>query len=105
MKQLTHDGPHKYKRILLGKNEYYVYKCMIPGCNHYIQAALATGRETVCWGVSPSCDGTLFISDENIELRTVRPICNKCKEWKKEQREVFATIPMIEEGDEEDVNT
>jgi hypothetical protein len=97
-----HEGPHKYKRLLLGKRDYYVYRCMREGCTHFIQLKLAIGRETLCWGSSPDCLGKTFITDENIELKTVRPLCEKCKEWKREQKEVFATIPMIEEGEDDD---
>lgn len=100
---MKYDHTHKYKRILLGKNDYYVYRCMIPGCNHYIQMEAAVGRETICWGVAPDCLGKLFITEKNIELKTVHPICEKCKEYKREKVALFQTIPMIEGEEENDI--
>jgi len=46
---MKYDHIHKYMRVNLGKNGYVVFKCMIPGCPHYIRRELAVGRQSICW--------------------------------------------------------
>jgi hypothetical protein len=90
------DHVHKYKKILIGKKDYYVYKCVQNGCAHYLPLKAAIGRQTVCWGQGPDCKGFTFITEKNVELKTLHPMCEPCREWRKEQRESLQTIPMIE---------
>lgn len=40
---------HKYLRVRLGPNGYTVYKCVLPGCSHYIRRELVEGNMTLCW--------------------------------------------------------
>jgi len=48
MKLIEH--VHKYMRVKLGKKkDFIVFKCMIPGCTHYLQRDLVVGRESICW--------------------------------------------------------
>lgn len=94
---------HKYKKILIGSKDYYVYKCMINGCSHYLPLKAAIGRESICWGGSPdSCEGVTYITEENVKLMTLHPVCEPCRLWRKEQKELLSTIPIIE-GEEENV--
>lgn len=42
---------HRYKKFdigAFGKPPYFVYKCIKPGCSHYIPIALAEGRLCEC---------------------------------------------------------
>ena len=38
---------HKYQRSRLGMN-YTIYRCVIPGCTHYIAKKLVRGRISLC---------------------------------------------------------
>lgn len=73
---MSEDHVHKYIRVILGgkkivridgkrfikpKEGYVVYKCILPGCNHYVPRELAVGRKSICW----FCGGELVLNMEN----------------------------------------
>lgn len=46
----NHNGPHKYVKVLLGRNQdYQLYKCIISGCTHNMQPALMLGLVASCY--------------------------------------------------------
>jgi len=52
----NHSGPHKYMRVELKSRikgsygePYIVFRCMIPGCSHYVARELVVGNESECW--------------------------------------------------------
>lgn len=92
MKKNTH--VHKYRRVLLGGTKVVrrdgrrylekcpgteVFKCMIPGCPHYLSRELAVGRDSVCW----KCGETLTLNMENTTLKNPTHLyCRKTREDK-----------------------
>lgn len=53
-KVVQHTGPHKYQRIQWRSRQakgepYVIFKCMLPGCTHYVPRDLVVGNETICW--------------------------------------------------------
>jgi len=68
---------HKYKRVDIGRdkdNPYYVYRCLLPNCNHYIPEKLILGRTSICW----SCLNEFVITVP----KKLKPICVSCKNKK-----------------------
>ena len=61
---------HKYKRVDIGrKNPYIVFRCVLPGCGHYVQEKFIIGREAQCW----KCGSVFTI--EYKESKLARPHC------------------------------
>lgn len=89
---------HKYKRILIGKKDYYVYKCMLSGCPHHVQVQAAIGRESVCWG----CGKTITITQNDLDVKKVRPICEDCKEYRRIKKEQLVSVPEFDEFEGEE---
>ena len=84
---------HKYERVQLGNNGYTVYKCILPGCPHFIQLNLALGRLTLCHG----CNEEIMIDKSMIQFHGVgvkKPLCEKCKEERKKRREQLSAITL-----------
>lgn len=63
---------HKYRRKVIGKRGYTVYKCAFKDCRHFIDAKLVVGRSCVCW----KC-GTIFTLTEKSATLT-KPHCLDC---------------------------
>lgn len=68
-----HQGPHKYRRVLWGYKKTPVYRCMLPGCSHYVHIEFVIGRESVCW----HCKGTFIIGGYAAER--AKPKCDGCR--------------------------
>jgi hypothetical protein len=64
---------HKYLRHTF-KSGYVVYKCMLPGCSHYIDAALVAGKQTICW----RCGAVCLIPIRDVDNQLKRPHCLSC---------------------------
>lgn len=80
---------HKYKKVVLGKN-YTVYKCVLPGCDHYISVALALGKIAECW----RCGSPFTITADIIRKGRVvaKPHCKPCTKSKKEKTEIIEKL-------------
>ena len=78
-----HMGAHKYQRLrwksAKSREPYYIYKCMIPGCTHYVPRDLVIGNETICW----KCNKTIIMDSQMTYL--AKPHCKKCTASKKSQ--------------------
>lgn len=63
---------HKYRRVNIANKprEYYVYRCMLPNCNHYVKDVLILGKSSICW----SCKIPFVIVKEKM-----KPICEDCR--------------------------
>lgn len=59
---------HQYRRATLGK-DYLIYKCVLPGCTHYISADLIIGKKNKCWRCG---------DDHIISRKLAKPHCAKC---------------------------
>lgn len=64
------DHIHKYQREKLGKQ--IIYRCMQPGCSHYIHPKLAVGRVSVCH----YCGESFVMTKKSITLK--KPHCLNC---------------------------
>lgn len=87
-----HEGPHKYIKKKIGKKgtlQYIVWKCMIPGCTHYIKNELAENRHTICW----RC-GVVMVLDKLV-MELTRPHCSKCTRGKKDDARDAALTDSI----------
>ena len=84
---------HKYERVLWPNGSPF-YKCMIPGCAHYLSSpVLVIGRESLCWG----CEQRLVEITRDMVNRNIRhPMCEKCKEERKEQKLALQSVPVEE---------
>ena len=85
---------HKYLKVILGGRRvvrrdgkrfiekcsgYEVFKCVVPGCNHFISSELILGRIGQCW----KCNENLTLSPENTKLKKPTHIwCRKTREKK-----------------------
>ena len=87
----NHEGPHKYIKKRIGSKEspYVVWKCMIPGCTHYIKFELGENRHTICW----RCGGVVVLTKLVMEL--TRPHCNKCTKGKKKEDKVVEELLAV----------
>jgi hypothetical protein len=71
---------HKYMRILVGGTKIVkrdgkryiektggtpIYKCMIPGCGHYLTREMVLGRLSICW----KCGGQMVMSAYSVTLK------------------------------------
>lgn len=66
-----YDHIHKYELKKLGK--YEVYKCMQPGCRHYIAKGLAENRLSICW----KCSEAFVLMKEVMHMH--KPKCQECR--------------------------
>ncbi len=55
---------HKYMRVKLSET-YTVFKCMIPGCPHYICRELVIGRQSICW----KCEEPMILTMRSTTLK------------------------------------
>jgi hypothetical protein len=67
---------HKYERVVLGKRGYTVFRCILPGCGHYIREELATGKMAIC----NRCEN-VFIMDK-VAITLKKPHCLDCTKRK-----------------------
>ena len=83
---------HKYikKRIGDKKDPYTVWKCMLPGCTHYIKYELGENRFTVCW----RCGATTTL--DKILMDLTRPHCHRCTRRSKKTEESDIPIDGIQ---------
>ena len=79
---------HKYKRVDIGRDKaYYVYRCLLPNCNHYIPEKLILGRTSICW----SCGNEFVITVP----KKLKPICVPCKDKKFSKSEDDETTRIL----------
>lgn len=89
MPKLKHT--HKYERTEVGKNGWIIYRCVLPGCTHYLPSAqLIVGKNSLCWGV---CEGTTVYTQEDYNQKLKRPMCSGCRAIRQAQREALAYVP------------
>lgn len=85
-----HEGPHKYERVEVGTKGWVVYKCMLPGCSHYLPSAkLIVNKVSICWGI---CNNTAIYTQEDYEKKLKHPMCDNCREVRRKQREELSKI-------------
>lgn len=78
-KSKTHEGAHQYRRVRLGKEkDYIVYRCIKPGCPHYIPKEMLPGKTSVCW----KCGKEFIVQTSN--LQQAKPTCG-CLSFRQER--------------------
>jgi hypothetical protein len=82
-KGAQHPGPHKYQRIKWRSRKadgepYVIFKCMLPGCTHYVPRDLVVGNETICW----KCGRTFQMAYAHTYL--AKPHCVYCTKGRQE---------------------
>ena len=81
---------HRYERLYWPNGKPF-YKCMEPGCPHYLTVtSLAIGRESLCWG--PQCNKLVVISKEDVAREVKKPMCEDCRKERVEQREALKSL-------------
>lgn len=81
---------HKYKRFLVGKGGHMIFRCMIPGCSHFIpNKELVIGAISQCWG---DCGNTVILNylHTSTNQTGARPLCQECKDTKRRRREMLS---------------
>lgn len=81
---------HRYQRTKLGDN-FIVYRCMLPGCAHYIRKELIMGKLCNCY----RCGEDFIIGKK--EMRRVRPHCG-CVQRAKPDIEMDKMRQFLEES-------
>lgn len=80
---------HRYKRITLG-NDYKVYKCIKPGCTHYIAVYMSEGALCEC----NRCGEPMVITKAAMLL--ARPHCQNCTKKTKKQEQIQSIEAFLE---------
>jgi hypothetical protein len=73
-KKQAHEGPHKYKRI--EEKTRAIYKCVLPGCTHYLPESHIEGAISICWRQKTGCEKIVVMDKLTIGL--VKPHCEPC---------------------------
>ena len=79
---------HKYKKVNISRKNpdkpYWVYKCQLPTCAHYIPLELAEGKLCIC----NRCGEVMMISKKTMTQSGGGPMalphCNDCTKSKKD---------------------
>lgn len=66
------DHLHIYKKKVLGTNGFKVFKCMKPGCTHYVRVDLAENALCAC----NRCGEAMVLTKAAMQL--VKPHCPDC---------------------------
>ncbi|SRR6266705_2454268 len=77
---------HRYMRVKLGKKGYTVYRCVKPGCSHYVNAALVLGKMYECW----RCGREYPMNQKTAQLK--KPHCASCTRMPGSEVHVTASI-------------
>lgn len=80
---------HKYERTEVGRKGWVIYRCMLPNCPHFINEALIVGRISLCHGV---CDGAVLYSQDDLNQKLKKPMCEHCRMLRKQQKEEISRI-------------
>ena len=91
-----HDA-HKYKRIIFKKTGHTIFRCMLPGCPHFIRKELLQGRKAICW----RCNEEFEI--KNVELS--KPHCDKCTKNRTKQQSIDKKLDRLETRLKKEIQT
>lgn len=82
-KPSAHTSAHKYQRVELKSRQkgsrgepYTIFRCMIPGCTHYVPRDLVIGNMSICW----RCGQEFQMTAASTYLK--KPHCSACTESK-----------------------
>ena len=84
---------HKYQKGKLSASTgTVIYKCVLPGCSHYILPTLLKHRESICH----RCDKPFIILREH--ERMAKPHCSNCIKRKGERLPDIDVLDLLLEG-------
>lgn len=69
---MKHQHVHSYHRKQLGQSR--IYKCVQPGCTHFINEQLIEGRKCIC----SRCGNVFIIIKATIKNCPAKPHCEDC---------------------------
>jgi hypothetical protein len=72
---------HRYQRFRLKQSGKVVYRCMIPGCTHYLFEEFALGQKSIC----NRCDKEFVMTRAAMDLK--KPHCLECTRGYKKKDE------------------
>lgn len=78
---------HRYKRVSLGTRGYKVYRCIVPGCPHYISVDLVENSLCEC----NRCGQPMVMTKAAMQL--AKPHCQDCT--KSKHKETFTDIEQF----------
>lgn len=80
---------HRYRRVRLQTTD--VYRCILPGCRHYLRRAFAIGAISSCY----RCGMPFELTKRNMKLDT--PHCDSCyvRRKKKELEEIKEIMKKV----------
>lgn len=67
------DHIHKYMRVLWGAKKTVIFRCMLPGCSHYVHEEMARNRKSLCW----KCGNPFVMTLE--KMRRIKANCDICQ--------------------------
>ena len=69
---------HKYLRVIHNKLPgYTVFKCVIPGCTHWIRKELLLARKSICW----ICNTEMVLNTQDLTMKKPRHFeCRRVRE-------------------------
>ena len=80
---------HRYERKPLGNKGYKIFKCMVPGCTHYIDVKMGEGRICEC----NRCHKP-FVLDRRA-MKLAKPHCLDCVEKTSDDRKIEERIKAL----------
>ena len=92
-KRVSGAAKHIHKYILRNdgrKADYWVYSCGYGNCTHYLPAAKAVGRDTVCWRCGEICQ----VPRMRAERYMKRPHCLDCVKVYKNKLPTASSKPV-----------
>lgn len=96
-KRAAHSLPHKYMRVPWKSRKtadavYYIWKCMLAGCSHYVPRELALGALTICW----RCGREFQMTAATLDLKKPHCLlCTKSRDGKASIEDVAANLDKI----------
>lgn len=70
---MKHKGPHRYKRVILGRRGHTVFKCTLPSCTNQVLPEMIIEREVLC----NECEVTFVIESKSDLIETLK--CKNCR--------------------------
>jgi len=81
---------HRYKRMILGNGTYKIYKCIIPGCTHYLPVHLAENALCEC----NRCGEPMIMT--KVAMTLARPHCLECTKTTRKKQEIKSIEAFLE---------
>lgn len=81
-----HIGPHKYLKDKFKQSGTVIFKCVLPGCQHYLNDRFIIGKISLCW----RCNQPFLIDKQLKELK--KPHCHDCTKGRQD-----TTTSLIDE--------